>query len=475
MTARAAAAVALLAPLALPAPASAHGLVTAEDVPIPAWLLAVASVLVLVVSFAALARAWPTPRFEGDRWRPLPEPLSRAIVNRATAFLSGAIGVFLLGVTVWSGFSGTDQVGFNFSVTFVFVTAWLGLVAASVVLGDVFRAFNPWRALALAGGWALRRVTGRSLAEPVPYPERLGRWPAVVALIAFVWLELGYGVRGLPDEGIEIPGVLPSTVALAAVFYSLYTLVGMAVFGVETWLRRGEAFSVYFGMFASLAPLEVRDGRLGRRPWLSGSTRWAAGEPGSAALVLAAIALTVFDDARDALFNRFWIDVWTWFGEAGLSTLDARRATNTLFMALVLAVVAGAFRLCLAGMPRLAFAHALIPIALAYLVAHYLSFFVQQIQAQFTYLASDPLGRGWDLFGTAGHRIDFAVLSPSAIWALQVAALLIGHAIALALAHDRALSLYRTRRDAVRSQYAVLALMVAFTLLALVLISELTA
>ena len=450
---------AVAALLALPAPASAHGIVARDDVPIPFWLLAVGAVLVLLISFGMLARAWPEPRFERDGWRPLAR-----IAHPATEILAGAVGVFLLGVTIWSGFSGTDQVGFNFSVTFVFVTAWLGLVAVSVVFGDVFRAFNPWRALARAGAWALRTIARRELTEAVPYPERLGRWPAVAALVAFVWLELSYGVRGLPDEGIEIPGVAPATVALAALLYSLYTLLGMAVFGIETWLRRGEAFSVYFGMFASLAPLEVRDGVLGRRPWLTGATRWAD-QPGSVALVLAAIALTVFDDARDALFNRYWVDVWTFFVDAGLDSLGARRVTNTIFMALVLAVFAAVYRF------GPAFAHTLIPIALAYLVAHYFSFFVQQEQAQFTYLISDPLGRGWDLFGTAGHRIDFAVVGPTAVWGVQVAALLAGHAVALALAHDRALALRASRR----SQYALLALMVAFTVLALALISELTA
>ena len=475
-----------LATLALPESAAAHGVISPDDVPIPFWLLAAGASVILVMSFAALAVAWPSPRLEADRWRPLPAIASGLLVNRVTEALAGAAGVLLLALTVWSGFGGTDQVGFNFSVTFVFVTAWLGLVVLSVVLGDVFRAVNPWRALARAGGWSLHRVTGRMLAEPIPYPERLGRWPAVAALVAFVWLELSFGVRGLPDEGIEIPGAAPEDVALAAVFYSLYTLLAMAVFGVDTWLRRGEAFSVYFGMFASLAPLEVRDRTLGRRPWLSGATRWAGGVPGSAALVLAAIGVTVFDDARDALISRYWIDLWSSLTGAGVESLDARRLASTIVMALVLAAVAAAFLLGVAAMRRLApgpslaalsraFAHSFIPIALAFLVAHYFSYFVQQEQAQFTYLISDPLGRGWDLFGTAGYRIDFAVLGAGLVWSVQVAALVLGHAVALALAHDRSLAVYASVREARRSQYAMLALMVAFTLLALALISELTA
>jgi hypothetical protein len=257
------------------------------------------------------------------------------------------------------------------------------------------------------------------------------------------------------------------------------------VFGVDAWLRRGEALSVYFGMFASLAPLEVRDARLGRRRWLAGAARWSGGVPGSAALALTAIGLTVFDDARDALLNRPWIELWIRLTDAGVDSLAARRIASTLLMTLALAAVWAAFALAVAVMRRLAggpapgalaqaFAHCFIPIALAFLVAHYFSFFLQQIQAQFTYLVSDPLGRGWDLFGNAGHRIDFAVLSETVIWSVQVCALVLGHALALVLAHDRALAVYASARDAVRSQYPMLALMVVYTLLALALISELT-
>ncbi|HET8593115.1 MAG TPA: fenitrothion hydrolase, partial [Solirubrobacterales bacterium] len=117
------------------------------------------------------------------------------------------------------------------------------------------------------------------------------------------------------------------------------------------------------------------------------------------------------------------------------------------------------------------FAHTLIPIALAYLVAHYFSAFVYQEQAQFTYILSDPLGDGSDLFGTAGYGIDYGVISSNTVWYVQVASLVIGHVVALTLAHDRALAVHDNVRDASRSQYFMLAVMVGFTCFGLYLLS----
>ena len=121
---------------------------------------------------------------------------------------------------------------------------------------------------------------------------------------------------------------------------------------------------------------------------------------------------------------------------------------------------------------RTGFAHTLIPIALAYLVAHYFSLFVFQEQAQFTYLLSDPLGTAsTDLFGTASGGIDFRLLSANAIWYVQVGALVVGHVLGLTLAHDRALVYWPDYRQAARSQYWMLAVMVAFTCFGLYLLS----
>jgi hypothetical protein len=454
-----------------------HALVGRQDLPIPEWLFAWGASLVLIVSFVALSVAWHRTRFEDDDWRALPETVSRPLVNSVTETLAGLIGVFLLGVVVWAGLEGTEAPDRNFAVTFVFVTVWLGLVVLSVLLGDVFRAFNPWRAVARAAGGVFKLVAGQSPPPPLTYPERLGRWPAVVGILGFVWFELVYG-----QSGFQTVGLTPHSVALATLAYSAYTFVAMTLFGSERWLDRGEAFSVYFGMFARLGPLEVREGRLGVRRWLAGTTSWPS-VPGSIALVLLAIGATTFDGASEGALADPISSVFEWLGDLGLGPVAALRTTNTIFLALTLAFVAGLFWAGIYGMHTVKtslgtrrlgelFVHAFIPIALAYLVAHYFSLVLFQEQAQFTFLLSDPLGQGEDYFGTASGGIDYGLISATGIWYVQVAALVIGHVTALILGHDRAISLYGDSRLAARSQYWMLALMVGFTSLGLYLLSQ---
>ena len=449
-----------------------------QDLPVPEWLFAWGASLVLIVSFVALSVAWSRPRFEDDAWDPVSARLSRLVVNRGTELVAGAIGVALLGITVWAGLYGTEAPDRNFALTFVFVTVWLGFAVFSAVLGDLFRAVNPWRAIARTAAAGFRLVAGQPAPPALTYPEWLGRWPAAIGLAGFLWLELVYG-----QSGFQTVGLTPHTVAIATLVYSAYTFVGMALFGIEKWLSRGEAFSVYFGMFSTLAPLEVREARLGRRPWLSGAAGWAAAIPGSAALVLITIGGTAFDGAQEGTLEQPIADLFKTVGDVGLGPVAALRVTNSLFLAATILLVAGIYWAGVRGMQSIqgspslsglgrAFAHSFIPIGLAYLVAHYFSLFVFQEQAQFTYLLSDPLGDGSDYFGTAGSGIDYRLIGAEAIWYVQVGALVAGHVTALAMGHDRALALYDEPRRATRSQYWMLALMVGFTSLGLFLLSQ---
>ena len=470
------AAVATLA-LATPVGALAHGaLIGKQDLPIPSWLFAWGASLVLIVSFVALSAAWRTPRYEEDSWRAGPRWLSRLLVNRATEVLAGLIGALLLVAVIYTGLAGTESPDRNFAVAFVFVTFWLGFVFVSILLGDVFRAFNPWRAIARFFAGLFQLVAGQSAPAPFRYPERLGRWPAAIGVLLFMWFELVYSI------GFQSVGVTPRDVGIAASLYTVYTLTGMALFGIEKWLQRGEAFSVLFGMFARLAPLEVRDGELGRRRWLSGTTGWA-GIPGSVALILIVIGGTAYDGASEGTLApaREWL--FEVLSGGAFGNVFAYRVTDTIFLLLVILTVTAIFWVGISGMHTVKsglstrelgrrFAHSFIPIAVAYLVAHYFSIFWFLEQAQFTYLLSDPLGEGADLFGTASGGIDYASLSANATWYVQVGALVFGHVAALVLGHDRALAVYGDTKSASRSQYWMLGLMVAFTCLGLFLLSQ---
>jgi hypothetical protein len=455
-----------------------HALVGRRDLPIPEWLFAWAASLVLIVSFVALSLAWHRSRFESSDWRPVPGWLSRVVVNPVTDVFAGALGVFLLVVVVWAGLEGTEAPDRNFALTFVFYTVWVGVAFVSAFAGDLFRAFNPWRAISRAVGAVFRLVAGQSQAPPLRYPERLGRWPAVAGVLAFVWLELVYGASGFQ----VLPGLTPKTVAVATLIYTAYTLVAMALFGREEWLRRGESFSVYFGMFSTLSPLEVRDGRLGTRRALSAATRWID-SPGSVALILLAIGATTYDGASEGFLATPIADLFNSLQDAGLGATTALRLDHTLFFALTLGCVFGLFWAGIYGMHTVResfatrrlgelFGHAFISIALAYVVAHYFSAVVDLEQAQFGFLLSDPLGDGSDYFGTADNAIEYGAVGATAVWYVQVAALISGHVVALVLGHDRALKVYGDTRLAARSQYWMLALMVGFTSLGLYLLSQ---
>jgi hypothetical protein len=461
------AAVASAAVAVLPDAASAHGLVGRQDLPIPRWLFAWGAAVVLVISFVALAVLWPKPRLE---------EAAEHRVLRVPAFLEpicGVIGVAAFAGMVYAGYAGTQTATANIEPTIIYVLFWVGLPFASAVLGDVFAPFNPWRATARFVSWVAGRVAGDKLPAPMAYPAWLGRWPAAVGILAFAWVELVYVNR---DD--------PSILATLALLYAATQLIGMSVYGIATWTHRADAFAVYFNLFSKLAPLHWRDRTLYRRPPLSGAPHLDL-MPGTVALLCTMIGTTSFDGFSQGQLwtgtNAIAPTLQQRFINLGFSQENALEITFTIGLLFMVCFVGGIYRLGIAGMGSIGgrhqpgelaqkFAHSLIPIALAYVVAHYFSLLAYQGQAMAS-LISDPLGDGSDLFGSAASTIDYNVISATGIWYVQVAALVLGHAAGLTLAHDRALTVYRRVRDATRSQYWMLAVMVGFTSLGLWLLS----
>jgi len=456
--------------LAVPAVADAHGLVGRADLPIPEWLFGWAAAVVLVVSFVGLATLWQEPKLEGhNEVRRVPEWLSFTVVNPATEVAAGAIGVGLLGLTIWAGFAGVQTATDNWTPTFIYVIFWVGLVPLSLLFGDVFRAFNPWRAIARATGWAASRVAG-PLPTPFEYPKWLGRWPAAATILGFAWIELAW-----------VNGQDPSSLALATVVYSAITLIAIACFGTDAWIRYGEGFSVYYNLFSRISPVTVRDGMLALRRPLSALTRLDAG-PGTVAMLIVMLGTVAFDGASEGpQWSSLAPHIQDFFSNRGFSPADSLEFTFSVGMVCGLAVIAAIYFAGIAGVRTVdrrplivlarTFVHTLVPVAAGYVIAHYFSFLAYNGQA-ILYLASDPLGHGSDIFGTAGKAIDYSVISATGIWYAQVAVLVAGHVGGLILAHDRALKLYTSHRVATQSQYWMLAVMVGFTTFGLFLLSQ---
>jgi hypothetical protein len=461
----AAGAIVLAAALALPASAGAHGLVGKQDLPIPKYVFAWAAAAVLVISFVGLAVLWPKPRLE--------EPREKRVLRLPVQLevLSGLIGIAIFAIVVYAGLAGVQTSTANLTPTVVYVLFWVGIPVLSVLFGDVFRAFNPWLAIGRGTGWLVKRLGAG--ADPLPYPRRLGRWPAAFGILAFAWVELAYTNKADP-----------STLSIMILGYTALQIVGMSVYGTEAWSRNGDAFGVYFGLFARLSPLHWVRGELRRRAPLAGAP-FLDPIPGTVPLLCTMIGTTSFDGfSQGPLWtgtNGLGIQLQHRFLDLGFNAEVALEIAFTIGLIGVVLIIGSAYRLGVIGMRSVGenhqatelgrrFVHSLIPIALAYVIAHYCSLLLYQGQA-IAYLASDPLGHGSDIFGTADKTIDYGVITANGVWYVQVIALVVGHACGLALAHDRALSTYRSARAATRSQYWMLVVMIGFTSLGLWLLS----
>ena len=448
----------------------AHGIGGVRDLPVPESFFFVTAAIVLVASFVLLGALWRRPLLDRHQeGRRLPRALQVVLLSPVVRVVLGLVSAALLILSVATALFGSTLVLLNFTPTFVYVIFWLGLPLLSVLFGDVWRVLSPWRAIADATVWAIER-TGRVAAPVLDSPWRYGRYPAAIALFAFVALELAHP---RPDY--------PRTLGVAIALYSYWALAGMAVFGRDAWTKGGEGFAVAFSLLSRIAPFAVRDGAIVVR-WPFVGLAGAERVPGTLIFVAVLLGSTSFDGfLRTTTWQNLIGDVRRNVADESQWVVDlATTFVSVVGLAIFVGVVVFTYLVAVSSARLLVhaprslvpeFVLPLVPIAFAYMVAHYFSLFVTYGQFMVT-LISDPFGRGWDLFGTVDFAPNLAIVSPETVWYVQVAALVVGHVAGLAIAHDRAVSLFESRRDALRSQYPMLALMILYTVGGVWLLSQ---
>lgn len=425
----------------------AHGVDVRQDLPLPLSYVIAGAVCALVISFVGLSLLWRSSRFDAaPAGRPVPAAVERVADSGPVRWALRAVGLLLTGFTALAAIFGPD-LGSNPTAGLVYVVFWVGLVPASLLLGPVWRLLNPLRTIQYAVCRMLRIDPEKGR---LPLPLWIGYWPAALSLYSFVWLELAASD--------------PTSLPVIRTFFAAYAVVNIAAgitFGAR-WFDKGDGFEVYSTLIGRLSPLGRRyDGRLVLRNPFDGLVGLPVG-PGLVATVCVLVGSTAFDGfSRSSFWTRLVqnsvLPETTWATAGLVAVILVVAACYT-----VAARLGGTFSATDRGRLPGTFAHAVVPIAVGYLVAHYFSLFVFGGQLTFS-LASDPLVTGDDLFGTRGNGIDYSVVSATQIALVQVLAVVAGHLFGVVAAHDRAVRLF-PRTHAVAGQLPMLVLMVGFTI-----------
>ena len=417
----------LAAYLLVPAPVLAHGLIGRLETPLPLAVYLTGAALAVGLSFLlVLARDIAPPDDRSGPPRALPAWL--AVSLRAI----GLVGwTWIMAQLVVGGTSVADV-----STLFLWVYGWVGIAVLSAFVGPVWHWIDPFTSLHDLGAALLRRV-GVSSWAPAGYPAWLSRWPAATWFFVVVWLELAFRAG-------------PTVLSVVLFAYTVITLVGMAQFGRDTWRANGEVFGVWFGLIGRLAPEGPPDeeGRFRRRAFARGllDRGWSRAD-------VIIVAMGVGSILYDGLSQT-----QPWFNVFGLPALPLATVQLLVFLGLVIALALAVARLV--GLA--ATGAGLVPIAVGYLVAHYLTFVLGEGQ-RLVVAISDPLQLGWDLFGTAFYEPGTAWIPPGLVWTVQLAAVVTGHIVGAWVGHIVASRDAGPRRDMRLRQVPLAILMVGLT------------
>ena len=441
----------------------AHGLGGSGDLPVPYLYAMVGAAWALTFTFALVAFAWRRPRFDPLRpGHPLPAAVTKLVDARATRWTAAGLALVFALWVVAAGVWGPQSES-NALLGVFYVLLWVGLVAASLAFGPVWRVISPMRTVYVL----LRRVTPQRLGRPRrSYPEGWGYRPAAVGLFAFVWMELA------SPNSASLPWV-----EVWLLTYAVLMLGGAWLCG-QRWLARADPFGVYSMAVSRLSPFRrnpatrriVIGNPLDHLPLLPV-------RPGVVVMLAVLLGSTAFDSFSSSPTWRGFADRLTRaFGLAPTPTSSALRTVGLIVFISVVAVTFSLAARATGGVDREQrralpgqMAHSLIPIVVGYIFAHYLSYLVERGQQAAIALA-DPFGRGWNPLGLAHLHVAYVLsMHPPVLAGIKVACVVTGHIVAVVAAHDKALRLLPAGHQ-LTGQLTMMLVMVGYTFTGLYLL-----
>ncbi|MHB1086570.1 MAG: hypothetical protein ACYCZ0_02370 [Minisyncoccota bacterium] len=451
--------------ISVPALALAHGFGQRIDLPVPLYLYLFGGGAIVALSFIFLGLSsgrlsealHAYPRFDLMRLR-----WFRALSSRVLLLPLKVVFVVILLSAIASGLWGNQNPAFNMLPTAVWIFFAIGVTFASALLGNIWSVVNPFKALYEWTGILLREA-GFTRKQNV-LPAALGVWPAVVLFFAFRWI-----------ENVSLMSSDPRPLAMFVGIYALITFGGMAMFGKEEWLRRGDPFSVFFAFLSRFSVTDARDGTIYLRPPAVGLIHLKASFSEMVFILLMLSSVAADGMLTTPAFQNIFSSLigyglpWFFVGTAGLAFLFAAFLAVYYGFSFLTKVISRDASSTMEFARR--FIHSLLPIAVAYEIAHYVSILVIEGQRAL-YLISDPFGRGWNIFGTADYEISYTILNLKILWNVQVALIVVGHVIAVVIAHAVAERFFKDRQKAFLSQYPMLALMIFYSCLSLWIMAQ---
>lgn len=415
--------------LTWPPAAYAHAFGTLYTLPIPLWLYLYGAGAALIISFLAIG-------FFAKKSTKFSFPKAKFQLTQWVIFFLKTLSIAVFALTILTGFFGSQSPIDNFAVNFFWIIFLLGFTYLSALMGNIWAVINPWKIMVEWFG---------EIKPLFSYPKSLGYIPALLFYFLLIWLELLSG--GL--------GVKPSSLARILLIYSSLTFFATILFGKE-WFEYGEFFSVFFKLIGRLSLFSKPGSLLEDKP----------NHPTLLLFILFMLSSTAFDGFRSTIvYFRYFFSL----NPPMLLLLSLLFFLSLYIIAIFLMKVLSKTTTSIKDL-SLQFTYSLIPIGLAYNVAHYYTLLLTQGQSIIP-LLSDPFNQGWNLFGSTDYQTNVGLLGASFVWHSEIAVILIGHIVAVFLAHMMALKIF-SRRQAFISQIPFIFLMVIYTITGLWILSQ---